>query len=216
MARIDDYNNAAGLSRAVLADVDPEPLAEFSGAELIRAGDEARLHFPFLGKPVQVTWPGVSISLVDSEDEIPIQQQVLVLHYLERAWHSGGPALTGEWMAFQDVPDGKFYLDAYQRRAKIPFIQGFGSRPDLLVPLAEAAHAAEALDLGDASVSVPALPRIRAALVLWEGDDEFPPDGNILFDKNTPSYLSAEDIAWLSGMIVYPLVGMAASAAGKA
>jgi hypothetical protein len=47
------------------------------------------------------------------------------------------------------------------------------------------------------------------ALIIWKGDEEFPPEGNILFDRNILKMLSAEDIAWLSGMIVYPLMGMA-------
>jgi hypothetical protein len=45
-------------------------------------------------------------------------------------------------------------------------------------------------------------------LIIWKGDDEFPPEGNILFDRNILQILSAEDIAWLSGMVVYPLIGM--------
>ncbi|MBW1912080.1 MAG: DUF3786 domain-containing protein, partial [Deltaproteobacteria bacterium] len=56
-----------------------------------------------------------------------------------------------------------------------------------------------------------ALPLAPLALVLWKGDDEFPPEGNILFDKNISKILSAEDMAWLAGMAVYPLIGMAHS-----
>ena len=43
-------------------------------------------------------------------------------------------------------------------------------------------------------------------LILWKGDDEFPPEGSILFDRGINKILSAEDIAWLSGMVVYPLI----------
>jgi hypothetical protein len=45
--------------------------------------------------------------------------------------------------------------------------------------------------------------------MIWRGDDEFPPEGNILFDRSISHFLSAEDIAWLAGMIIYPLMGMA-------
>jgi len=50
---------------------------------------------------------------------------------------------------------------------------------------------------------------VPVALILWKGDDEFPPEGTILFDRNISHILSAEDIAWLAGMIIYPLLGMA-------
>ncbi len=212
MARVDDYKNAAELSRRALAGHDPQLLAGFSGGRLLEQGDEAILSLAFLGQDIHASWPEVNLSRAGSKDEIPIQQQVLILHYLEGAWRSKGPALTGEWIAFQDVPDGKFYQDAFQRRAKVPFVKGFGDRPGLLAELAGSVYKAESIHLGDVSVAVAAFPMIRAALVLWAGDDEFPAEGNILFDGNTPSYLSAEDMAWLSGMIVYPLVGMAAAA----
>ena len=62
---------------------------------------------------------------------------------------------------------------------------------------------------GDASLCFQAFPRVPVCLILWAEDDEFPPDGNLLFDASISKYLSAEDIAVLSGMVVYPLIGMA-------
>jgi hypothetical protein len=216
MARVDDYKRAAELAKQELGNRNADLLADFSGAVVSRREDRARLDFHFLGRPVRVLWPEVEVSRTDSSEEIPIQQQVLILHYLQGAWQSKGPSLTGEWMAFQDVPDGRFYHDAFQRRAKLPLLQGFGRDPEQLEELARTVYSAERIELGDVSMSVPALPLIRAALVLWAGDEEFPPEGNILFDRNTASFFSAEDIAWLAGMIVYPLVGMAAAAPKKA
>lgn len=213
MAREDDYRNAAAIARSDLAEKDPVLLAERCGAEIVEEGSGARLELGFLGRRVQAAWPGVVLSRPDSDEEVPIQQQVLILHYLRGAWRSSGPPVAGDWVAFQDVPDGKFYQDAFQRRAKLPLLKAFGERPELLADLARTAYGAERIDLGDVAVAVEALPRIRVALVVWAGDEEFPPDGNILFDRNIASYFSAEDIAWLAGMIVYPLMGMAAASA---
>ena len=49
-------------------------------------------------------------------------------------------------------------------------------------------------------------PRIGIQIILWEGDEEFPPEANILFDENIGELLSPEDIAMLSGMLTYRLV----------
>ena len=102
-----------------------------------------------------------------------------------------------------------FYLDSFLKRAKDPLLAAFGPRPDRLVELAQEAYGAGPFDSGDHSVVVRALPFVPTALILWEGDDEFPPEGNILFDRNISKFFSAEDIAWLAGMVVYPLVGKA-------
>jgi hypothetical protein len=55
------------------------------------------------------------------------------------------------------------------------------------------------------------LPRIEVQLVLWQGDDEFPPEGSVLFDASIQHRLPTEDIAVLSGMLVYKLMGIARS-----
>jgi hypothetical protein len=138
---------------------------------------------------------------------VPIQQQVLLLHYLDLV---GGVEISGEWIAYQEVPDGKFYLDAFIRRAKNPMVQGFGNNPELMVKLTTDVYGATPMEQGDLAVRIQALPLIPVALILWKGDDEFSPEGTILFDRTVSQILSAEDIAWLAGMIIYPLLGMAA------
>ena len=100
-------------------------------------------------------------------------------------------------------------MDAFIKRAKTPLIQTFGFKGAKMVEIASVAYDASKLDLGDYSVKVQSLPFVPVALLIWEGDDEFPPDGNLLFDKTIQNILSAEDIATLAGMVVYPMIGMA-------
>jgi hypothetical protein len=45
-------------------------------------------------------------------------------------------------------------------------------------------------------------------MILWIGDDEFPPEANILFDQTIGDFLSPEDVAWLAGMVVYRLIAL--------
>ncbi len=207
MARVDDYKNAVNLARDALAEKNPKRVADLSGARFeTDPGGGVTLTLDFLNREMAVTWPDLDFSIKGSEEEVPIQQQVLLLHYL-----LGAPEakVQGDWIAYQEVPDGKFYLDAFLRRAKNPLVQGFGNRPELLLELAKKAYGARPLDQGDVSVEVQALPLVPVALILWKGDEEFPPEGTILFDRSISLILSAEDIAWLSGMIIYPLLGMA-------
>lgn len=210
MPRIDDYKQALELGKRGLSDKNPDRIASLSGAVVQRDKEgKSSLSLNFLGRNTIISWPELGFSYENAEADVAIQQQILLLHYLHGAWSSNGAAISGEWISFQEVPDGKFYLDAFHRRAKNPMVQTFGHRPELMLGLAKEAFGATRSDQGDFSVVVKAFPLVPVALLIWKGDEEFPPEGNILFDRNIVEILSAEDMAWLSGMVIYPLVGMA-------
>jgi hypothetical protein len=210
MPRIDDYRQALKLASEQLTDKDPELLASLSGAsiDLDKEGCKT-LVLNALNQKVSITWPDFTFASERPEEEIPIQQQVLYLHYLCGVLSSKGGRATGEWISFQEIPDGRFYMDAFQRRAKNPMVMSFGENPDLLLKVATELYGAVPFNQGDVSVVMRALPRVPIALILWRGDEEFPPEGNVLFDRSIIGILSAEDIAWLSGMVVYPMIGRA-------
>jgi len=210
MPRIDDYKQALNLASEQLRDKDPEVLASLSGAVTGRDKESRKtLVLNALNQKVSITWPDLTFVSEKPEEEIPIQQQILYLHYLCGAWSSKGAKATGEWISFQEIPDGRFYMDAFQRRAKNPMVMTFGEKPDLLLKVATELYGAVPFNQGDVSVVVTALPLVPIALILWKGDEEFPPEGNILFDRSIIGVLSAEDVAWLSGMVVYPMIGRA-------
>jgi hypothetical protein len=209
MARIDDFKQARDFSKKGLSEKDPEVIANLSGAVIKRDEQEVNaLLLRFLNRDMNISWPDMEFSYEGTDEDVPIQQQVLVLNYLNGAYNSNGAAITGEWTSFQDMPDGRFYMDAFIKRAKEPLIKTFGNNPRRMLDLATDAFGASPLDFGDYSVVVKALPLVPVVLIMWEGDEEFPAEGNILFDKNISMILSAEDMAWLAGMVVYPLVGM--------
>jgi hypothetical protein len=59
---------------------------------------------------------------------------------------------------------------------------------------------------GDVSVTIDGFRKVPVTLVLWRGDDEFPPEGNILLDSSISHYLPAEDIIFLCQTITWRLV----------
>ena len=206
MARIDDYNNAVALAKKELIKKNPDQIATLSGGTIAEeVSANPLLTIPFLNRTVALQWPDLNCVFKDSGEEVPVQQQVLIFHYLNGV---NGFSPTGQWIAYQEIPDGRFYLDAFLRRAKNPMVQVFGSDPEKLMNLAVRIYGATPFDQGDMSVTLQAFPLVPVALILWRGDDEFPPEGTILFDRTISSILSAEDVAWLAGMIIYPLIGM--------
>jgi hypothetical protein len=209
MPRVDDYATAADITRDKLRRREPGEVAETGGGSLVEeASGQIRIDLAFLGRVGTASWPDLVFSDREKGDLLTLQEQVLILHYLEGA---RGNAVTGKWISYQEIPDGRFYMDAFIRRAKNPFVGTFGARPELFRDLAMSTYGASAFDHGDVSVVFDAFPYVPVAFILWKGDDEFPPDGNILFDESVARVLSAEDTAWLAGMAVYPLIGQASS-----
>ena len=64
----------------------------------------------------------------------------------------------------------------------------------------------EPLDVGDGSFVVSVLPRVPLEFVFWEGDDEFPPKIQLLFDAAIDHYLSLEDIVVLGQLTTGRLI----------
>ena len=56
------------------------------------------------------------------------------------------------------------------------------------------------------AVTIDAFKQVPITFVLWQGDDEFPPEGGILFDANVSDYLSIEDINVLCEAVAWKLV----------
>lgn len=208
MARVDDYKNAFKLAAEQLSKKNPEEISEMAKVAFHSAGEEteARFEFIFIDRIVYVTFPDVKVGYTDSDEEVPITEQVLILHYLNEA---KGIPLTGEMITYREIPSGEFYYPAFFKRAEAPMLKAFGEDPEKLHKTAPIIRGVQVEGHGDAAAMFNPLPMIPVTLVVWGGDDEFEPSGKILFDKSIQHYLSTEDIAWVSGMIVYRLMRLA-------
>lgn len=71
---------------------------------------------------------------------------------------------------------------------------GFGNKQELFKNAMEKIGAV-ALSHGDISYEFEFLDGYRLQMILWEGDDEFPPSSQILFSDNFPIAFQAEDMA---------------------
>lgn len=208
MARIDDYKESFRLAAASLKEADRSRLAAAAGAQWSAESGREEVRLSFLGTPYIIhVAETVDIYREDDNGDVPLPEKILLCHYLLRA--SGEP-LSGDLITFRQVPDGQFYFDAFQRRSRDPLLATFGKDHDLFRSCA-AALGGQPVDNGDMGMVFQVLPGIPVHLILWRGDEEFPPEASILFDSSIQKKLSAEDIAVLSGMLVYRLMGLARS-----
>ena len=205
MPRVDDYKAAIALAVDELKKINPQRLAGLSRGEYFCADTGEGLIVPFFGQPRLVVWPEVRVTPPEGQMELPLTEQILILHYLLR---TTGEPLSGRDIDFRSVPEGGFYWSAFVSRAKKPLLETFGHDLDLYLKVATALGGTIGTQ-GDASATFLAFPLVPVTHILWRGDEEFPPEANILFDETIPQHLSTEDIAALAGSSVYRLMGAA-------
>jgi len=208
--RIDDYKEALRIARESIVKRDLLDMAEKAGGRFEERGEEKIVRFNFFTDPcvLKVRGEDVSIEADVEGKEISLTDQVLIAHYLLGA---SGEKETGEWITFRDIPDGHFYYDAFLKRARDPFLKTFGNNPQLYEKVAPIIGGVAIEGVGDVAFDFRVFPKITVRIILWKGDDEFPPEASILFDSNIQSYLPVEDIAYLSGGVVYRMMGIARS-----
>lgn len=205
MPRVDDYKAAIALAVAELKELNPKRLAARTHCAYFFQDGQEGLLVPYFGQDRRVSWPQVSVVPATGSGDIILTEQILILHYLLKA--TGAP-LSGRDIDFRQVPEGSFYWSAFVSRAKKPLIETFGRDPELYLQVA-ASLGGDVQPLGDAAARFLAFPMVPITHVLWRGDEEFPPEANLLFDETIAQYLSTEDIAALSGASVYRLMGAA-------
>lgn len=207
MARIDDYKKALEIGKEEISNKNPLHLCRLSGGQFIeKANKPDSIQIMFLNRMVNISWPDL-IFTQDSDKEIKIKEKILILHYLNNAKKED---LTEELIAYQEIPSARFYLSSFNARSRDPFIATFGENPDKLPVVAQELFAAQIASMGDVSVTIQAFPKVPITFIIWRGDEEFPPNGTILFDSSIKdNLLSAEDISELVSMIVYPLIAKA-------
>jgi len=173
-----------------------------SGARYQVKDSQKTITLEYLNQSYQITLPDIDISLIDSEQAVPIRDKILILHYFTRA---KGTPLTNKIIAYKELPEGTNYFPTFYKRAIKPLLDHFGREPERLIDAAEKLGGHRA-DYGDVAVTINAFSYVPITLVLWRGDEEFNPEGNILFDSTISDYLPTEDINILCETISWKLV----------
>jgi hypothetical protein len=200
LARTDDYQGAIDLAATTLAKQPLHSLVEASG---FAADGDKGLVVPFLDREYRLSYPGFRFSDLDApEKEIPLQEQVLVLHYLLGAAQS---RLKGEWVAYREIPGAGFYFSVFAKRAIEPLKKVFGENLGGFRTAAAALNG-RPIEAGDAGYEFTLFPKTPLQLILYGGDEEFAAEANILFDAGIKEQLSPEDAAWLASLLVYRLL----------
>lgn len=156
----------------------------------------------YLSRPYKITLPEIEVSLMTGDEIIPIRDKLLILHYFLQA---KGTPLSNNTITYKELAEGNIYFPTFYQRAIKPLVNHFGKEPHRLLNVAGLLGGRET-DYGDVSVIISAFSRVPITLVLWKGDEEFAPEGSIMFDSTISDYLPTEDINVLCETISWRLV----------
>jgi len=197
------FKLAHEIASQKLAETDDiERLCQKSSAEYKIIDSHPVIILDYLNRSYQISLPDIEISLADSEEAVPLKDKILVLHYITQA---KGTPLANKPVAYKELPDGVVYFRTFHKRAIKPLVDNFSGQPEKLIEVAKGLGGKKA-DYGDVAVTINAFKRVPITFVLWKGDEEFPPDGSIMFDATVSDYLTIEDINVLCERIAWKLV----------
>ena len=104
---------------------------------------------------------------------------LFIIYYLLR---SMGIKAIGQWISEKDLPGGPTFFRGPHEVPTRLISQRFGNDIDGFRDRCLVLHGTP-LDMGDAAYRFDILPEIPVAVLYWAGDDEFPSEAKVLYDK---------------------------------
>ncbi len=142
-----------------------------------------------LGRDYRISWPEYAIRVEDGGAIPPLPTQTFLLRCLletkDAPWN-------GTWKTFREMPWGELYIKPYTGRVLTRAAFTFGTRVDAFRAAAEKLGGI-ALNHGDAGFQFEFFGNYLMQIMVWEGDDEFPPNAQVLYTDNFAEGFAAED-----------------------
>ena len=143
-----------------------------------------------LGVEYAIAHPKYAIRATGTESPSPtLQVQTFLLRYLLEAKQV---AWGGQWKTFREMPWGEMYIKPYTGRVLTRAAFTFGTRVDAFRAACEK-MGAMVLSHGDAGYQFRLIGGYEMQIMVWEGDDEFPPNAQVIYSDNFENGFSAED-----------------------
>ena len=142
-----------------------------------------------LGRDFSIAHPDYAIRALDGGPIPPLPAQTFLLRYL---LESKDVKWGSDWKTFREMPWGEMYIKPYTGRVLTRAAFTFGTR---VAAFRAACEKMGALPLpnGDAGYQFDLIGGYRMRILVWEGDDEFPPNAQVLYSDNFAEGFAAED-----------------------
>ena len=151
--------------------------------------DGKEFYANLLGVEYAISHPDYALRALNGAPLPPLPVQTFLLRYL---LESRSVAWSGQWKTFREMPWGEMYIKPYTGRVLTRAAFTFGTRLAAFKAAAEKMGATP-VSHGDAGYQFDLIGGYRMQILVWEGDDEFPPNAQILYSDNFADGFAAED-----------------------
>ena len=165
--------------------LDPQEAAE----RLDACWDGTEFQLQLLNRRLAIRWPEYEIRALDGGSVPPLPTQTFLLRYLLECRKTDW---DGQWKTFREMPWGEMYIKPYTGRVLTRAAFTFGTRVAAFRAGCEKLGAT-AVAHGDAGYEFDLIGGYKMQILVWEGDDEFPPNAQVLYSANFADGFAAED-----------------------
>ena len=172
---------------ALFEKLDPQEAAKRCGVSF----EDGCFTVQLLNSTYRIAWPEYAIT-ADREDAFALTNlpcQTFLLRYLLEGRQA---ALSLGYKTFREMPWGELYITPYTGRCLTRAAFTFGTQVPAFAAACER-MGGEKLPHGDAGYGFGFLGGYRMQIMIYAGDEEFPPASQILYSDNFASGFSAED-----------------------
>ena len=151
--------------------------------------DGREFYVNLLGREFAISHPLYAIRAMDEAPLPPLPVQTFLLRYL---MESKTVAWAGNWKTFREMPWGEMYIKPYTGRVLTRAAFTFGTRVAAFKAACEKMGATP-IKHGDAGYQFNLIGKYAMQIIVWEGDDEFPPNAQVIYTDNFAEGFAAED-----------------------
>lgn len=167
--------------------LDPQEAAARTGTSF----DGTAFTVELAGVGYRIAWPEYAITS-EKADALALgylPAQTFLLRWLLEG--KAAPA-KGQFLTFREMPWGELYIQPFTGRCLTRAAYTFATRLSAFCAAMEKLGAKK-LSHGDASYEMELLPGYAMQIILWEADEEFPPNSQLLYSDNFADSFAAED-----------------------
>jgi len=151
--------------------------------------DGKEFYVNLLDRDFAISHPDYAIQALDDGPVPPLPTQTFLLRWLLEGKNI---PWTGGWKTFREMPWGEMYIPPYTGRVLTRAAYTFSFKLAAFSAACEKLGGSK-LPHGDAGYQLELIPGFHIQILIWQGDDEFPPNAQVIYSDNFAEAFAAED-----------------------